>query len=123
MQNIAFYDIIIKKKGEKMKSTHNLVVTKENAKNMTIIGDPFHPVTEYTKDDFLSPSKVAKKFGISTENARNLMKKLEHKGIVFGLNGHKKPVISKAKPNSHTLFLHPMAIEVFQEYLNNQKVK
>ena len=106
-----------------MKSVLHLNVKTEDQKKMTVIGSQFSPVTNYTKDDFLSPSKVAKKFNISTEEARNLMQKLMRYGIVFGLNGHKKPVVSRATKGSNTLFLHPMAISVFQEYVNKQKAK
>ena len=100
-----------------MKSVHNVNVTNENKKYMPVIGDRFHPITNYTKDDFLSPSKVAKLLGISTEDARKLMKKLEREGIKFGHNGHKKPMVSRAKPKSNTLFLHPMAVSFLPQYI------
>ena len=104
-----------------MKSVHNNYATKEDMEKMLTIGSILHPVTNYTKDDFLTPARVAQKFGISTEKAKEIMKQINFKKTVFALNGHKTPVIIRF--NRGTLKLHPMAFQVFQEYIDNQKVK
>ena len=44
-----------------MKSVHNSFATNETRKKMVSVGKSFQPV-KYTKDDFLTPSEVAKKF-------------------------------------------------------------
>ena len=105
-----------------MKSTHNRTVTKEDTKKMSTVGNTTHPATNYTKDDFLTPALVAKKFNISTDEALNLMKKINFKKAVFALNGHRTPMVIRFSNNS-TLHLHPMAIPAFQEYIDKQKAK
>lgn len=105
-----------------MKSVLNLSVSNQDKQKMTTIGSTTHPVTTYTKDDFLTPAAVAKKFNITTSQATEIMKKLIFKRAVFALNGHKTPIILRFGNNS-TMRLHPMAFDIFQEYINNQKAK
>jgi len=102
-----------------MESKKGRIVTSKNASTMHIYGSAYEPVTTYKKSDFLTPTMVAKKFGIAKEVASTLMQRLMRQGIVFGLNGNKKNVVQRSK-NGETLYLHPMAIEVFQEYLNKK---
>ena len=123
MENIAIYVIIIKekgiKKGIKMKYLQNRNVTKEDKKKMVTVGSNSKPVTNFTKADFMTPAQVGQKFNISTQEATKLMKNLNFKRAVFALNGHKTPVILTF--NSY-LYLHPMALEAFQQEVN-KKVK
>ena len=102
-----------------MESKKGRIVKAENAAHMHIYGSASEPVTSYKKCDFLTPTKVAKKFGIAPEEALAIMQKLMRQGVVFGLNGNKKNVVQKSLKGG-TLHLHPMAIEVFQEYLNKK---
>ena len=103
-----------------MKSVHNIVATKEEKQKLTSIGSAINPVKSYTKEDFLTPGKVAKKFNISTEEARKIMRKLSLKRAIFVLNNHKSSIIVKRGKNS-TPYLHPMAIEAFQDYLKKER--
>ena len=103
-----------------MKSVHNKLVTKEEAQKFESVGSVTEPKNDYTKSDFLTPSKVAKKFNVSTEQVRNLMERLDRHNASFILNGRmSKIVVNLGKRGS--LYLHPMAIEIFQQRLNQQK--
>ena len=104
-----------------MKSLHHFYTTKEKKEKLTSVGESFTTGKTYTKDDFLTPGKVAKKLNISTEIARQAMKKLQFKQAVFLLNGHKSRVIVNLGKNGP--YLHPMALNYFQEYVDNQKAK
>ena len=103
-----------------MKPVHHQIATKEDRENIPSVGTSIHPATNYTKDDFLTPARVAKKFGITTKQATDLMKKLAFNRAVFILNGHKSPIIIRLNGSIH---LHPMAFDVFQQQINNQKAK
>lgn len=103
-----------------MKSVHDKFATTEARKNMVNVGSSFKPEKGFTRDDFLSPSKVGEKFSITTAEAEKLMKKLYMRQAAFVLNGHKSPVVLKPKGNG-SLLLHPMAQAIFQQQLENQK--
>lgn len=104
-----------------MKSVHHKFADRESREKLPSVGKSFYPEKNYTKDDFLTPGKVGEKFGISTEKAKDLMKSLNRKGSSFVLNDHmSKIVVTLGKSY---LYLHPMATEAFQKYLDNQKVK
>jgi len=105
-----------------MKSVLGRNITTENATKLHVYGSVDKPVTTYSKSDFLTPTMVGKKYGITTEEAKKLMQTLMRNGVVFGLNGHIKEAVVRLKKTSNTIYLHPMATEVFQEYLN-KKVK
>jgi len=102
-----------------MKFLQNCNVTKEDKKKMVTVGSNSRPVKNFTKADFMTPAQVGKKFNISTQEAMDFMKKLNFKRAIFALNGHKTPVILRFKGY---LYLHPMALEAFQQEIN-QKVK
>ena len=120
MENIAFYAIISKKKGKKMKSVHHAFVTTESKQNLVSIGTPSNPNKSFTKADFMPPHKVAKQFNIPIETARELMKTLLIRQTIFVLNGHKAQVVSSLGKEKG-LFLHPLATEIFQEFLTKQR--
>jgi hypothetical protein len=120
MKNIAFCAIIIKEKGKKMKSVHHAFLPAESRQNLVSIGSPSNPDKSFTKADFLPPNKVAKKFDIPLEMARILMKTLLTQQSIFILNGHKARVVSTLG-KQHGLFLHPLATEIFQEFLTKQR--
>ena len=102
-----------------MKSTHDKYATREDAEKMVSVGKPGRYAVSYTKDDFLPPSKVGEKFGISTEEAKKLMRQLRFRNASFVLNGHMAKVI--VKMGGSIDYLHPMALEVFEQLLNKQK--
>jgi hypothetical protein len=104
-----------------MKATYNDFVTKEAEKKLVSVGGRFgKPKAIYTKDDFMTPGQVAKKFNITLEQAKNTMKDLVFKRSIFMLNGHKAPIVTRlGKPAS--IYLHPMGIAAFQKHLDEQK--
>ena len=102
-----------------MKSTYNVFASKETRKKMVSVGKSFQPV-KYTKDDFLTPGQVAKKFGISTDTAKEVMKKLNFERAIFVLNGHKAKIIMRHS-DGKSMRLHPMALEAFKKHLDTQK--
>ncbi len=102
-----------------MKSTHNKYVTREEAEKMVSVGKPFEPVSDYTKNDFLNSSQIAKKFKIGKKEASDLLKKLQKYNVSFVLNGHRCATVTKMGTNS--FYLHPKAIDVFSQYLEKQK--
>lgn len=103
-----------------MKTTHDKYATKGDKEKLVSVGQPRKNITTYTKSDFLSPAKVGEKFKISTEEARNLMKKLKYQNASFVLNGHMSKVVVDFG-NKNFLYLHPMATEAFEKHLTNQK--
>jgi len=102
-----------------MKPLFNIFATKETRKKMVSVGSSTQPA-KYTKDDFLTPGQVAKKFGISTDTAKEVMKKLNFERAIFVLNGHKAKIIMRHS-DGKSMRLHPMATEAFQKYLDTQK--
>ena len=103
-----------------MQSVHHAFLTTQDKQNLLSIGSPSNPNNSFTKADFLPPSKVAKRFDIPIETARKLMKTLLLRQTFFALNGHKARVVSNMG-KQHGLFLHPLATEIFQEFLTNQR--
>ena len=104
-----------------MKSVLHAFVTKKARENMVSVGNKRAPEATYTKADFLTPGKVAEKFNISSEKARKLMKDLIFKRAYFALNGHKAPIATRFGKGGSNLYLHPMALEAFKQYLEQQK--
>lgn len=106
-----------------MKSVHGKSATIEDCKRLKTVGSLAKPITTYTKDDYLTPAKVAKQFNISTEKAKSIMKTLIFKHATFVINGHKSPVI--VYMGTGTPRLHPLAIDIFREYIDkqNQRIK
>ena len=75
-----------------MKNIHKTVPTdtaKEKNIYPTVIAD-FNYSSTYTKSDCLSPFDVAKKYGISEKNAREIMHNLQNKNKYMLVNGHKR---------------------------------
>jgi len=103
-----------------MQSVHRAFLTTETKQKILSIGSPSNPNNSFTKADFLPPNKVAKQFDIPIETARELMKTLLLKRTFFALNGHKALVVSNMG-KQHGLFLHPLATEIFQEFLTKQR--
>lgn len=103
-----------------MKSTLHTETSSEFIKKHNSIGSSANPVKSYTSNDFLPPSKVAKKFNISTQEAEKLMQKLFVHRAIFGLNGHKSQIVLK-HGKSNRLKLHPMATDAFNEFLQKQR--
>lgn len=99
-----------------MKSIHHDFLSKEDGKKLVSATT----TTTYTKDDFLTPTKVAKKLGISTENAKTAMKNLMFQHAAFALNGRKSQIVVKMGKD-HSMYLHPLALEAFQSHINQQK--
>ena len=103
-----------------MKSTHGKFATREDAEKFISVGKPGNLASTYTKADFLTPGKVAEKFKISTEEAKKVMKQMKSHNTSFILNGHMSTaVVNLGKSNS--MYLHPMATEVFEKHLNKQR--
>ena len=105
-----------------MKSIHDVFLTKEKEEKLLSVGGRFSSSATYTKNDYLTPGKVAKKFGISTEKAKDIMKNLLLKRTIFALNGHKAQIVTKlGKTSGSSMFLHPLALEVFKKHISEQK--
>jgi hypothetical protein len=118
--NIAIYATIIKKKGKKMKPIRNVFISREDRKKYVCIGHSFNTEKSYTRADFLPPSKVATKFGLSLDEAKKIMQKLRTSKQIFVLNDHKCTIIVKFSKTSG-LYLHPMAQEAFRQHLEKQR--
>ena len=103
-----------------MKPTYHDFLPKEKREKLVSVGKAFAKPVTYTKDDFLTPGKVAEKFGISTEKAKNIMKDLIFKRAAFSLNGHKAQIVVRMNKD-HAMYLHPLATEAFQQHLAKQK--
>ena len=104
-----------------MKATYNVFVTKEDKKNLVSVGGSFgHQKANYTKDDYLTPTQVAKKFNFTLDQAKNTMKNLIFKRAIFMLNGHKAPIVTRLG-KAASMYLHPMGIEAFKKHLSEQK--
>lgn len=103
-----------------MKSVHYKFATKKDRENFVSAGEPFKPIKNYTKDDFLTPGQVGKEFNISTETAEKLMKFLKKRNSLFMANGHMSPIVIDMGKKG-LLRLHPLAIEAFQKHLDKQR--
>lgn len=97
-----------------------LDLTEERKKGMKKVGTSGKPQV-FTKDDFLTKRFLAAKFKVSTELAEKTMKKMQLAKAKIMVNGHPAPVVIQYK--SKTPRVHPMALDIFQEYLNKEKAK
>jgi len=97
-----------------------LDLTEERKSGMKKVGTSGEPQV-FTKDDFLTKRFLATKFKISTELAEKTMKKMQLAKTKFIVNGHAAPVVVQYK--SKTPRVHPMALDIFEEYLNKEKAK
>jgi len=95
-------------------------LTKERKKGMKRVGSSNEPKF-FTKDDFLTKRFLAAKFKISTEMAEKVMKTMQLQKAKLIVNGHASPVVMQYK--SKTPRVHPMGLDIFQEYLNKEKEK
>ena len=102
-----------------MRPTYNDFVTKESRKKLPSADKNSQSATPYTKSDYLTPGKVAKKFNMSVEEAKKAMNKILFKRAAFTINGHKAPVITRF--GTSNIYLHPMGVEAFKKYLDEQK--
>ena len=108
-----------------MKAVYKAFATKEDAKTLARGGSKsFEKPTPYTRDDFLTPGQVAKKFKIATKTAEDLMKKLRKNRMAFIANGHRGQIIVDLRKHG-SVYLNPLAIDAFKQYLDqeNQKAK
>lgn len=101
-----------------MRNIHKTVPTEE-AKEKKIYPTANYSST-YTTSDCLTPSSVAKKYGISTKTAREIMYRFKNTNKYMLVNGHKRPIIININ-GKRGLFLHPLAISIFEKHL--QKIK
>ena len=105
-----------------MKSVYDSFLALKTRKKLAFSEQKTDSTNAYKREDFLTPGMVAKKFKISTEQALGTMKKLAFKRAYFALNGHKSPIVTRlGSHNSKQVFLHPMAIQAFQDILDKQK--
>lgn len=95
-------------------------LTDERKSTMKRVGSSGEPIV-FTKDDFLTKRFLATKFKISTEMAEKVMKKMQFQKAKIIVNGHAAPVVVQYK--SKTPRVHPMGLDIFQEYLNKEKEK
>lgn len=105
-----------------MRNIHETVPTEEAKEKKiypTVIAE-FSYSSTYTTSDCLNPSSVAKKYGISTKTAREIMYRFKNTNKYMLVNGHKRPIIININ-GKRGLFLHPLAISIFEKHL--QKIK
>ncbi|MBR3148466.1 MAG: hypothetical protein IKF41_03965 [Alphaproteobacteria bacterium] len=95
-------------------------LTDERKSTMKRVGSSGEPIV-FTKDDFLTKRFLATKFKVSTELAEKTMKKMQLAKAKIMVNGHPAPVVIQYK--SKTPRVHPMGLDIFQEYLNKEKEK
>ena len=103
-----------------MKLLYNKSATQEEKQKYFNIGTSSKPVKSYTKDDFLTPGKVAKTFNISIDEAKKMMRTLLIRRAIFILNNHKTQIVVNMGTSSNP-YLHPMAVEAFREYLQKER--
>lgn len=72
--------------------------------------------TKYTSKECLTPSQLAKKFGVPTERVRQIMKIMKMNNAGCNMHGHFVPAIIKTGKSS-TERLHPTGFDIFEQYL------
>ena len=77
-------------------------------------------IVKFNKQDFLTPYQLALKLGENKDNIKKSMRTLFVRGVRITANNHKTPLITR---NGNTYRIHPLGLDVFMEYFNNQKVK
>ena len=118
MQNIAIYVIIIKKKGIKMEKKDS-VINDEKKSNILRFGSATHPI-KLKKEDFLIKRDLTKKFSTNNASVQKVLDKIYKNNISLIVNGHKVYAVV-FKTGSRTMQLHPLALDIFQDYLERQK--
>jgi len=110
-----------RKKGDFLKPVRNVFVRREERENYVCVGHAFDTTITYTRADFLPPSAVAEKFNLGDrDTAKKLMQQAKTAHETFVLKDHKAPVIVKFGRTSG-LYLHPMALEAFQRFIEKQR--
>ena len=92
----------------------------EKPKNRAV-GLPGKPVKNFNKTDYLTKRSLVAKFHESQELIEKTIKTLRVHKISFNVNGHRSPVVMDKY--SDTPRVHPMALDIFKEYLEKQKAK
>ena len=95
----------------------NVFASKEDRKTLTTVES--EQTKTYTKDDFLSATKLSKELGLSKEIIEKAMRDLKRKQTKVVFNNHKSSVI--IGHDSRNLLVHPMGLGVFKEYVLQQK--
>lgn len=95
---------------------HDVFATKEDKKRLPEIKGP--ETKNFTKDDFLSATKLVNKLGLPKEVIEKAMRDMRFKQTKVIVHNHKTDVVIKNK--SGTLLLHPIGLSVFQEYILKQ---
>ena len=85
------------------------------------IGTSLCPIQTFTKADYKTKRSLAAQFKVSQELVEKTLKTLKLKKVKFIINGHSSPVVLDEAHN--TPRVHPMAIDIFETYLNQEKAK
>ena len=75
----------------------------------------------FKKEDFLTKRFLAAKFHENQELIEKTIKNMQLHKASFVVNGHRSPVVMDRYSN--TPRVHPMALDIFKEYLEKQKAK
>lgn len=92
----------------------------ENTKTK-VMGTQSKPLQTFKKSDFLTKRFLAARFHESQELIEKTIKNLQLHHASFTINGHRSPVVMDRYTD--TPRVHPMALDVFKEYLEKQKAK
>ena len=95
--------------------------TKNKESAIKKIGKPHEPVKTFTKDDFLTKRFLAAKFKESADLIEKTLKYIRLHNNFFMVNGHKTPIVTDS--NTKYLRVHPLAMDIFKEHLEQQKKK
>ena len=75
----------------------------------------------FKKEEFLTKRSLAVKFQISTNQVEEIMEKMQKRKEKIFVNGHATPAIIHYDPR--TPRVHPLALDIFQQYLDKEKAK
>lgn len=95
------------------------IINGEKKSNILIFGSATNPI-KLKKEDFLIKRDLTKKFSTSNASVQKALDTIYKQNISLVVNGHKVYAVV-FKTGSKTMQLHPLALNIFQDYLERQK--
>ena len=103
-----------------MLANPNRLLSKEMVKKT--VGSRKDPVNSFKKGDFLSKRSLASKFKESADLIDKTLKHMYSHKVSFSVNGRRSLIVTK-DVSGQILHLHPLAMDIFKEYIEKQKAK
>jgi len=94
---------------------------KQAIKNIeTALNETKFKSNSFKKSDFLSGAQLARKFDLDKIMVQDILLHLYKSKFLINVNGRKATAVYSQNDLS-TIYLHPLAIDIFKQYIDKQK--